>query len=171
MKNRQKIFLACEAGRMKKNRLRKAFDNVFSNRIWRKSYGDSLPEKGPDAEKLHVQLCELMRNGCALFDLTGRKNKKNNGLNLNVLFELGLALGMDIPTFALTDEHVLTYRDIDKRASDLKGCGAYSYKDKETLLGHLEEAKDHFLTETRKRLESAGRQKSLDRGRRSTLKK
>jgi len=140
-----KIFLAYEIGGIRADVLREAFDIVFPDTAWTKSYG-LLPQVGPEAPKTHEQIHQAMKDGCAVFDLTGEKRQINNGLNLNVLFELGLGLGLGIPTFAIAYQPVVTYREIHDRASDLDGCGIYGYASRESLLGLLESARHYFLS-------------------------
>ena len=140
---KKKIFLAYEVGGMRADILRKSFDSVFPDDAWEKAYG-LLPKVGPEAPKTYKQIQQLLMDSCGIFDLTGEKRSINNGLNLNVLFELGLALGLDIPTFAISYQPVITYKDIQDRVSDLDGCGVYGYDSEERLMGLLESAKQYF---------------------------
>ncbi len=139
-----KIFLAYEIGGIRAEILREVFDEVFPESEWARHYG-LLPKVGPEAPRTHEQVRLILKDGCAVFDLAGEKCHANNGLNLNVLFELGMALGMQIPTFAITYDPIATYKDIHGRTSDLDGCGIYGYDSRASLQGQLESAKQYFL--------------------------
>ena len=141
--SKPKVFLAYEVGGIRADVLREAFDQVFLDSQWIKAYG-LLPQVGSEAPKTHEQISQLLEGGCAVFDLTGEKRQINNGINHNVLFELGLALGLKIPTFAIAYQPIVTYREISERVSDLQGCGIYGYASEQELLGLFESAKQYF---------------------------
>lgn len=141
---KKKIFLAYEVGGIRADALRKIFDQVFPTDEWEKSYG-LLPQVGPEAPKTHEQIRQLLKDGYGIFDLTGEKRQINNSLNLNVLFELGMALGLGIRTFAISYQPVINYKDMQERVSDLDGCGVYGYDSEDRLLGLLESARAYFL--------------------------
>ncbi|MDE2292849.1 MAG: hypothetical protein KGL53_12270, partial [Elusimicrobia bacterium] len=76
---------------------------------------------------------ELLRDRCGLFDLTGEKRRQDNGINLNVLLEMGIALGLGRPAFAIYDSRVVTRTTIERRVADIKGCSIYEYKSRRGL--------------------------------------
>jgi hypothetical protein len=147
---KQKVFLAYETGGIRADVLREAFGQIFKGEEWEPLYGD-LPETGIEADKTFVQVRDRLVDACAVFDLTAEKRPLHNGLNHNVLLEIGLALAMKIPTYAMAYNPILTYKDVHDRVSDLQGCNVYSYATLESLRARLEAAKKYFVDELRKR--------------------
>ena len=130
-RRRAKIFLAFELGGRRAKMVEKVFASVF--RDWDRETG-ALAVSDIDSEFTHQQVRALLRGRCGLFDLTGEKRRKDNGINLNVLLEMGISLGLGRPTFAIYSSNAITRSEIERRIADIKGCSIYDYKDKKSLV-------------------------------------
>ncbi len=146
---KRKIFLGYEAGGIRIELLKDMFDATFPDDQWKKAYGN-LPPTLFSGPKVFTQVQELLEDGCAIFDLTSERRtdenrRVNNGIGLNALFEMGIAIGLKIPFYVIAHSTIIDYKELSARASDLAGSGLNAYDSRKTLQIHLDAARDLFL--------------------------
>lgn len=140
-----KVFLVYETGTPGADLLNRIFREVF--RGWDIKTGDELLSGGIRDKATYGRFKEIVRNRCVFGDLSGVKRDSDNGLNLNVLFEMGMTLGMSRPCYIVFDSRRVKRQNITERASDLVGLPIHSYHNPEVLRLRLDEAKQFFKEE------------------------
>lgn len=143
----KKIFLGYEIGTAHARNLKRTFNRIFAG--WDRKDG-GLPARGVNSQLPWNEVREYLSERCGIFDLTGAKRPADNGINLNVVLELGIALGMKRPVFAFYNSRKISRRMVEKRLGDLKGEHIFEYYNSITLKEHLKEAREYFLA-TRRR--------------------
>jgi hypothetical protein len=142
MIGKNKLFLAFETGEWRPNFLKATVKGVFKG--WDIKSGDEILPPEEKDRIAYQEVLEHMQNAYVIVDLTGAKRPEDGGINPNVLLEYGMALALAHKCHAIYCSEHISREVIEKRISDIKGCGIYNYKDKRELREKIEEAKISF---------------------------